>query len=117
MGICFRHYYLVANASQQKQRDILRGNTMVVCGRKLSHVVRFPHVFPSLHFPTETLLTMASTDRDALVALFRSTGGSSWKKKDNWNTGAELLRWHGVKVNNQGRVVGITLYSNNLRGM
>ncbi|CAN0309585.1 unnamed protein product, partial [Ectocarpus fasciculatus] len=34
---------------------------------------------------------MALTDRDALVALFRSTGGAnSWKRTDNWDTAAEI---------------------------
>lgn len=60
---------------------------------------------------------MASTDRDALVALFRSTGGANWKRKTNWETDAELSQWHGVEVNNQGRVVELSMVNNNLRGM
>ncbi len=60
---------------------------------------------------------MSSTDRDALLALFHSTGGAGWERKDNWNTDAELSKWHGVNVNAEGRVVKLSLPSNNLRGI
>ncbi|CAN0288187.1 unnamed protein product [Ectocarpus fasciculatus] len=59
---------------------------------------------------------MAATDRDALVVLFHSTGGTSWKRNDNWNTTAGLSRWYGIKVDNQGRVVELRLIRNNLQG-
>lgn len=59
---------------------------------------------------------MASTDRDALVALYRSTDGANWKINDNWDTDAELSTWHGVIVNDEGRVVTLTLCRNDLRG-
>lgn len=60
---------------------------------------------------------MASMDCDALVALYRSTGGANWADKDNWDTGAELSRWYGVEVNDQGRVVIQDLRNNNLQGI
>ncbi|CAN0021352.1 unnamed protein product [Ectocarpus fasciculatus] len=59
---------------------------------------------------------MALTDRAALVALFRSTGGASWGRKDSWDTSAELATWSGVEVNDDGRVVRLSLGSNNLQG-
>ncbi|CAN0427000.1 unnamed protein product, partial [Ectocarpus fasciculatus] len=59
---------------------------------------------------------MASTDRAALLALFRSTRGSGWKKSNNWNTDAPLWRWHGVRVDGEGRVVKLLLNDNNLQG-
>ncbi|CAM9335067.1 unnamed protein product [Ectocarpus sp. 13 AM-2016] len=59
---------------------------------------------------------MSSEDRAALVALFRSTGGTRWNGKGNWDTDADLSQWHGVQVNNDGRVVYLVLISNNLRG-
>ncbi|CAB1115509.1 unnamed protein product [Ectocarpus sp. CCAP 1310/34] len=59
---------------------------------------------------------MASKDRDALVALFCSTGGAGWTRRDNWNTDADRATWFGVKVNDQGRVVDVDLGSNNLQG-
>ncbi|CAN0446295.1 unnamed protein product [Laminaria digitata] len=60
---------------------------------------------------------MASTDRDALVALYNATDGANSKESTNWNKGADLSLWHGIKVNDQGRVVELHLPSNNLRGI
>ena len=65
---------------------------------------------------TQISLMMASTDRAALGALFRSTGGESWDRKDNWVTDTELATWHGAQVNDQGRIVALDLSTNNLRG-
>ncbi|CAN0100875.1 unnamed protein product, partial [Hapterophycus canaliculatus] len=66
---------------------------------------------------------MASTDRTALVAFFRSTGGGGgggegggWIDRTNWDTDADLSQWFGVKVNGEGRVVELSLSANNLQG-
>ncbi|CAM9150683.1 unnamed protein product [Ectocarpus sp. 8 AP-2014] len=59
---------------------------------------------------------MSSGDRAALVALFRSTGGTRWRFSNNWDTKADLSKWHGVEVNDDGRVVKLVLLSNNLKG-
>ncbi|CBJ26200.1 LRR-GTPase of the ROCO family [Ectocarpus siliculosus] len=59
---------------------------------------------------------MASTDREVLVALLRSTGGNTWRRKDNWDTDTELKTWYRVKVDDQGFVVHLDLTGNNLRG-
>ncbi|CAN0201479.1 unnamed protein product, partial [Ectocarpus fasciculatus] len=59
---------------------------------------------------------MASTDREALIALFRSTGGVRWRRRDNWDTDAVLATWYGVEVNDQGRVARLYLEANNLQG-
>lgn len=62
---------------------------------------------------------MADADRGALKALFRSTGGVRWKRKDNWDTSADLhvATWLGVEVNHQGRVMKLSLDKNNLQGI
>ncbi|CAM9381152.1 unnamed protein product [Ectocarpus sp. 12 AP-2014] len=60
---------------------------------------------------------MAQTDREALVALYNATGGPNWKQDGNWNTDADLSQWHGIKTNDQGRVVALSLNSNNLQGI
>ncbi|CAM9229427.1 unnamed protein product [Pylaiella littoralis] len=60
---------------------------------------------------------MASTDRDALVALYNATDGANWNQKANWNTDADLSLWQGIAVNVQGRVVQLHLSGNNLRGL
>lgn len=59
---------------------------------------------------------MASTDRDVLVVLFRSNGGAGWLRKDNWDTDAELAKWHSVRVNREGRVAKIHLNNHKLKG-
>lgn len=59
---------------------------------------------------------MQQTDRDALGALYEATGGSNWKQNDNWNTDADLSKWYGINVNDQGRVVEVYLARNNLQG-
>lgn len=55
-------------------------------------------------------------DREALLILFRATGGHLWRRKDNWNTDAGLSSWHGVTVNDDGRVIELCLKRNNLQG-
>lgn len=59
---------------------------------------------------------MAQTDRDALLALYNATDGANWENSTNWNTDAVLSDWYGVEVNDQGRVVSLSLYVNNLQG-
>ncbi|CAM9670598.1 unnamed protein product [Ectocarpus sp. 12 AP-2014] len=59
---------------------------------------------------------MSSEDRAALLALFRFTGGTRWKRNTNWNTDVHLSEWHGVKVNQDGRVVELSLNANHVRG-
>lgn len=61
---------------------------------------------------------MASTDREALIALYNATDGDNWTggKNTNWCTDADLSEWHGVQVS-KGRVVALYLLGSNLRGM
>lgn len=70
----------------------------------------------SLYFP-QVLFAMASTDRAALVALFRSTNGAAWWFNNNWDVGAQLSTWHGVEVNREGRLVKLGLTGNSLQGI
>ncbi|CBJ28475.1 Hypothetical leucine rich repeat protein (Partial), partial [Ectocarpus siliculosus] len=60
---------------------------------------------------------MPSEDRAALVALFRSTGGTLWKHNAYWDTDAKLSQWYGVYVNQDGRVKELRLSRNNLKGI
>ncbi len=57
-----------------------------------------------------------STDRDALEALYRATGGPDWARGDQWLTEAPLGEWHGVEVDGLDRVVGLHLGDNGLSG-
>ena len=60
---------------------------------------------------------MASRERDALVAVFRATGGPRWKQSENWDTENDVSTWFGVEVNDQGHVVKLQLTNNNLTGI
>ena len=57
-----------------------------------------------------------SAERGVLEALFRATGGSGWVDAENWLTDAPLHDWHGVFVDDQGRVIGLDLTRNSLAG-
>ena len=56
------------------------------------------------------------TDRAVLVALYNATGGGSWNVNDNWLSDAPLGKWHGVTVDEYGRVVWLDLQGNQLSG-
>ena len=56
------------------------------------------------------------TDREALLTLFRDTGGPSWHNNDGWGSDRPLGEWHGVTATSTGRVTGLALRYNNLRG-
>ena len=55
------------------------------------------------------------TDKEALIALYNSTGGSGWTSNLNWNSALDLDMWYGVD-GVDGRVVWLELPGNNLRG-
>ena len=62
-----------------------------------------------------TIVVTVSGDRDALTALYRATGGQSWRHSDNWLTNAPLREWYGVNIDSAGRVVSVELSDNGLR--
>jgi Leucine-rich repeat (LRR) protein len=62
------------------------------------------------------LLTKCPSDRLALEAFFKSTGGAGWTDKTGWMTDAELGDWHGVEVDEEGRVAALKLQDNGLAG-
>lgn len=55
-------------------------------------------------------------ERAALIALYNAADGGNWTGRDNWLTGAPLSAWHGVATNDSGRVTGLNLVNNNLKG-
>jgi len=60
---------------------------------------------------------MASTNRDALLALYHATGGPSWRRRRNWDTEASISTWSEVEVTDQGHAMKLCLTANNLRGI
>ena len=60
----------------------------------------------------------AANDRAVLKALYTLTNGRDWINKRNWmRDDVPLSRWQGVYTNSSGRVVGLFLSVNRLRGI
>ena len=55
-------------------------------------------------------------DRAALVALYNATDGPNWVNNTNWLTDRPMGAWYGVTTNDGGRVTGLDLHDNELRG-
>ena len=59
---------------------------------------------------------VSPADRAALVALYRATDGENWLRNTNWLTEAPVGDWYGVRKDESGRVTGLNLDNNALRG-
>ncbi len=60
--------------------------------------------------------TLATDDRDALVALYNATDGPNWRNGRNWLSDRPLEEWYGVSTNAEGRVDSLKLLGNRLSG-
>ena len=56
------------------------------------------------------------SEQAALTALYEFTGGPDWNNSGNWGTGRPLGEWHGITVDDQGRVTKLILTANGLSG-
>ena len=56
------------------------------------------------------------SEREALIAFYRESGGSNWRNATSWGSDRPLGEWHGVTTNGAGRVTKLDLGSNNLTG-
>ncbi len=56
------------------------------------------------------------SDREILEAVYETLRGPDWTDSDNWLTGRPLRDWHGVEVDSQGRVIGLSLTYNRISG-
>ncbi len=61
--------------------------------------------------------TIATTDRDVLITIYRASNGANWSKSSNWLTDAPLDTWYGVTTDENGRVTDLTLSENELSGV
>ena len=82
------------------------------CGNVLC---RWPADFTEVEFH-HIEVTVPSTDRQALEALYDATGGPRWRRSTNWKTAAPLDQWYGVKTDTGGQVIELNLDQNRLRG-
>lgn len=53
-------------------------------------------------------------DSIALTKLFQATGGSFWAER--WRFDLPVMSWYGVRLSPEGRVVALTMQSNNMSG-
>ena len=56
------------------------------------------------------------TEREVMGMFFTETEGDAWSEASNWLSSAPLGDWHGVEVDNEGRVTSIHIAANNLSG-
>ena len=76
---------------------------------------------PTLHIdptpsPSPVPKVPLSTVKDALTSLYDHTDGSRWRRNDNWLTDAPIDQWYGLYTEEDGRLTGLSLGSNNLKG-
>ena len=64
----------------------------------------------------EVVVDLPENDRDVLAILHDRAGGGGWTDGTNWLTDEPLSEWAGVETDDSGRVVGLSLSDNNLRG-
>jgi Leucine-rich repeat (LRR) protein len=57
---------------------------------------------------------ISSSEKEALIALYKSTNGTAWNS--TWNLNNSVDTWHGVTIEND-KVVEINLPFNNLEGV
>ncbi len=57
-----------------------------------------------------------SSDRAALMDLYRATNGDNWANNSGWGSSDPLATWYGIDTNVHGRVTRIDLWHNNLTG-
>ena len=66
--------------------------------------------------PADVVVRLPGSDRVALEALYRATGGDDWRDNTNWMSDDPLSAWKGVTTTDDGRVRRIELHDNNLTG-
>ncbi|MXZ54641.1 MAG: hypothetical protein F4Z14_00490, partial [Gammaproteobacteria bacterium] len=55
--------------------------------------------------------------RAILTAFYHATGGDNyWKTSTGWLSDRPLDQWHGVQINDAGKVIGLRLSNNQLTG-
>jgi len=116
------HMYVGKSARyRQQQRLVLVACTNKGCAGAVANILRkhmcavAPNLRPVSHNSGSSAI--AWMDRNALVALYHSTGGADcWRNSENWDSEDDVSTWYGVKVDDEGRVVALHLGHNNLAG-
>ncbi len=67
----------------------------------------------------ETQITVGAlfvSQAELLSALYEATDGDGWDKNTGWLTASDINDWYGITTTEDGSVVEIDLYNNNLKG-
>ncbi len=72
--------------------------------------------FDSTTASIEVEVALPENDRDVLEILHDRARGVGWTDGTNWGSDEPLAEWAGVETDDSGRVVGLSLDDNNLRG-
>jgi hypothetical protein len=102
-----------SRAVVQPQVQVRAAETNVGAEEKKQDVTH--HVIPASPSLTTPHVT-AIDERQVLMELFHATDGSDWTRKGNWGTDKLLGTWHGVKVDEGGRITHLQLQENKLSG-
>ena len=70
-------------------------------------------LFLSFVATASMMANISSTEKEALVKLYKATNGSQWTNK--WDLNAPVTSWYGVKLQND-KVIALNLSSNHLVG-
>ena len=57
-----------------------------------------------------------AVDRETLMALYNSTGGTGWTDKTHWGSTEPITEWYGVDADSDDNVTALELPGNDLRG-
>ena len=66
--------------------------------------------------PIEGDTVDSPADKAVLEAFYDATGGANWNNNEGWKTDRPLSEWHGVRTDDDGRVIDLVLRANNLSG-
>ena len=107
----------------EEQLGVSVARQMLVCGEDELEAGQAWSTYGSVRdWSTVQLTTLtaqmdAETDREALMKLFESCGGSGWTRNTNWGSAEPLSSWEGVEeVDACGRVTQLGLNFNKLTG-
>ncbi len=62
------------------------------------------------------VVALPENDREVLEVLYDRARGDGWTDNTNWLSDEPLSEWAGVETDDSGRVVGLSLGGNNVRG-
>ena len=65
---------------------------------------------------TLTVMSCPGEERKILEMFYDSTRGDMWEQSGGWNTEDDLRDWHGVRTDEDGEVISLSLADNRLSG-